>query len=145
MHQNILVENASSMNKLDSLINNKGNVIVLYWASWCGHCIQFKEDWNSFIKISKIDTAQIESAHNGLASSDKHSVSSYPTLKLFTNGKMILFENERTIESLMSFVKKNVKSSSVKTKAKSTIKPTKKTTTKTSTKKTTKKSIKSKK
>ncbi len=140
MHIN--VENSSSMNKLESLINNKADVIVLYFGSWCHFCVEFKDTWNSFVKIAKINTAQIESAHNGLSSSDRHSVSSYPTLKLFTNGKMIPFFEERSVESLVNFVKKNVKSNSktsAKPKTKSITRSATKSTTKSKTKSTTKK------
>jgi thiol-disulfide isomerase/thioredoxin len=126
MHIN--VDSKEQFNKLDSIIKKKEPVLVLYHASWCGYCKEFKPMWDDFIKKCKIKTAEIESELLNLLSSKHHSVSSYPTIKLFVNGKLVLFEKERSVENLNTFI-----NSSVKTK-----KTTKKTTTK---KTTTKKNI----
>jgi thiol-disulfide isomerase/thioredoxin len=127
MHIN--VDSKEQFNKLDSIIKKKEPVLVLYFGEWCSYCKEFKPMWDEFIKICKIKTAEIESELLNLSSSKNHSVSSFPTIKLFVNGKLVLFEKERSIDNLNTFV-----NSSVKTK-----KPKKKITKKITTKKISKK------
>jgi thiol-disulfide isomerase/thioredoxin len=96
--------------KLETLIKNKEPVLVLYRAEWCGHCQEFKPMWNNFTKIAKIKTAEIETNDFYLlGSTPEHQVNSYPTLKLFTNGKVINFDEDRNIDNMNKFIKMHVK------------------------------------
>ncbi len=95
--------------KLETIINKKEPVLVLYRASWCHFCHDFQPTWNNFTKTAKIKTAEIESSDLGLTKSPEHQVSSYPTLKLFVNGKVIHFDQDRNIDNINKFVSMHVK------------------------------------
>jgi thiol-disulfide isomerase/thioredoxin len=114
MHIN--VDSKELFNKLDSIIKKKEPVLVLYHASWCHYCKEFKPMWDQFNKNCKIKTAEIESERLPLSTLEKHSVSSFPTIKLFVNGKVVLFEQERTLENINAFINKSVKTKKPKKK-----------------------------
>lgn len=128
----LIVDSTLNLDKLDKLIKGKNNIIVLYWAKWCSFCVQFKPDWEKFVKQSKIATCEFESENASLSNSENHEVHGFPTIKLYTNGKVILFEGQRSIENLNKFIddntsKKNLEGGSKKTKKNTKPKTTKST------------------
>jgi thiol-disulfide isomerase/thioredoxin len=134
----ININSSDEYNKFETLLKKKDDILVLYFGNWCGFCREFIPTWDKFIKQSKIKTAQIESSFMHLMNNNPiHKVNGYPTIKLFSKGKMIPFENDRTIENLNTFISKNVKMVPKKNIPKKTI--SKKTTPKKTVKKTPKK------
>jgi thioredoxin-like negative regulator of GroEL len=114
----INVNSPENYKKLETIISKKEPVMVLYHALWCSYCQEFKPTWNDFTKKTTIKTAELESSHSSLANSPEHQVHSYPTLKLFVNGKVIPFEENRSIENINKFIKSHVKSTKSKPKPK---------------------------
>ena len=108
----IIVNSPETAKKLLDAIKNNKDVLVLYHASGCYHCVEFQPIWESFIKKNAIIGASVESSYSSLLSSEENhnNINSFPTLKLFTNGKVIDFDNERTEKNLEDFVSKNTKS-----------------------------------
>ncbi|KAK6630886.1 hypothetical protein RUM43_013456 [Polyplax serrata] len=83
------------------------DVLVEFYAPWCGHCKQlapiydqlgehFKSDDN--IVIAKMDATANELEHT--------KISSFPTLKLYKSGdnKVVDYSGERTLEALIKFM-----------------------------------------
>jgi len=70
--------NDANISKLKKLLSNKNknNIILLNYASWCGHCNVFKPEWESLKidkKLKKTLFVEIESsALNKINSIDKN-------------------------------------------------------------------------
>lgn len=88
-------------------LNPDKDVLVEFYAPWCGHCKQlapiydklgehFKDDEN--VVIAKMDATANELEHT--------KVTSFPTIKLYAKGenKVIEYNGPRTLEGLTKFV-----------------------------------------
>ncbi len=104
----------------------KEPVLMLYYADWCYFCQQFRPTWNNFVRTTHVNSAEVESSNLSLMNSSDHHVSSYPTLKLFVKDKVIVFEDDRSINNINKFIEKHVPKKN-KTPSKPKTKPTSKT------------------
>lgn len=84
--------------------------IVLYFASWCGHCSNFKPTWNEFKNVAKekfpnliVEDIQCDSKTEDNKEKCKN-IEGYPTVLL---DDTLEYTGDRTIDSLISFVMKN--------------------------------------
>ena len=39
----------SENRNLESFVNDDTNAVVVFWATWCSHCVEEAEDLNNFI------------------------------------------------------------------------------------------------
>jgi thiol-disulfide isomerase/thioredoxin len=136
----LIVKDKQTGHQLQDLIKGPGNVIVLYYADWCGHCVRFKPEWAKFKSLMArkhpniCTVAEVEQSH--LANVPAAQVQGYPTIKFYrplgapaktanvpgfnfiasmlggtasgTSGSNeVPFEGERTVKSLLQFVKDN--------------------------------------
>nr|QBK88350.1 MAG: thioredoxin [Mimivirus LCMiAC01] len=86
--------------------------LVLYHASWCGHCKNFMPEWKKFKKFAQlhmkyIDVVDIQcdDKANEQICKEKR-ITGYPTVLLYTkDGKQKPFPySERTMENLRKFI-----------------------------------------
>ena len=124
MHIN--VNNSNNLKKLDTLIKKKEPVLVLYYANWCHYCQDFKPEWNNLVKKCKVDTAELESSDSHLSKETHHTVTSYPTLKLYVNGKTVNYDEQRSVANIEKFIKTNTSTNTKVKKNKVVKKPVKK-------------------
>ncbi|SCM10382.1 protein disulfide-isomerase, putative [Plasmodium chabaudi adami] len=100
----------------DHIFNNDKNVVVLYYAPWCGHChkldpiyrrlgkrlkiyIDQNEDYKNDVIISKIDAANNEIYNVP--------IEGYPTIYLYEKSDKnnpIMYNGEKTEEKLISWI-----------------------------------------
>jgi protein disulfide-isomerase A1 len=88
------------------------DVFIEYYAPWCGHCKKLAPIWEEFaesIGTDNIVIAKMDATANDLPSDSPFQISGFPTLKLFQakTGKVINYEGDRSLASLISFVKAN--------------------------------------
>ena len=121
----IEVLNSNMANQLSDLLK-EGDWIVLYYAEWCGHCQSMKPEWNKFKTIApkKLNIAQIESSQIPALKEDPQ-IRGYPTIKMYNNNHLVgEFNQERTHEKMLDFVKPFIKEEKPKSAKKT--KPAKK-------------------
>lgn len=127
----IIKVNDDSSAKLFSKKKDSGDdIIVFFYAEWCGHCKAMKDDWKKFIQKapSNLNIAEIESEHIKKLETDPK-VRGFPTIKYYNKGNEEEFNDERTADNLLKFVNKHLSQSSNKrptrlVSKKPTLKPT---------------------
>merc|ERR1719167_1285674 len=92
----------------DEVVFNKdSDVLVEFYAPWCGHCKQLAPIYDELAKkfeddasivVAKIDATQNELEHT--------KIQSFPTIKLYKKGdnKVVDYDGERTLEGLTAFL-----------------------------------------
>lgn len=87
--------------------NKDKDVLVEFYAPWCGHCKQLAPIYDQLgekfrdsdtVVIAKMDATANELEHT--------KITSFPTLTLYTKGenKVIQYNGERTLEGLSKFL-----------------------------------------
>ncbi|KAF9567323.1 protein disulfide isomerase [Agrocybe pediades] len=102
----------------DVVYDDKKDVFVEFYASWCGHCKRLKPIWDSLgdkyaaIK-DRLVIAKMEAQDNDLPPSVPFRIAGFPTLKFKPAGsrEFIDYEGDRSFESLVSFVEEHAKNS----------------------------------
>lgn len=87
--------------------------LVLFSVDWCSHCIEFESTWKklqSNPEIQKMcDTVKMDPAEFG--------ITTFPTIRLYKNDpsqnpdNFILYSGNRSIGSILIFLKKNLNNS----------------------------------
>jgi len=95
-----------SKNFEDVIKKSKKNVLVEFYAPWCGHCKQLAPIWDKLGEKYKdrddLIVAKMDSTANELADVK---VQSFPTIKYFlADGKVIDYGGERTLEAFSKFI-----------------------------------------
>ena len=96
---------------VDSGANKKKNILVLYYAEWCGHCQNFLPVWREYKKIMANDKNLIIQEVN--CENEQCPVQGYPTVKLYIdNGdgkqfEILMENNHRDLQGLSNFVSNN--------------------------------------
>ena len=128
----IIVNSNEDLNKLQKA-KNSSNVLVWYYADWCGHCQMMKDEWEKLVEskpnvsLAKVSDTYVKPSDNILG---------FPTLKLFKGEKNVVgkkndsqvidYYGGRDAESLKEFLNENVKAKKKVVKRKSSKKSKKK-------------------
>jgi protein disulfide-isomerase A1 len=107
--------------------DNTKNVIVEFYAPWCGHCKQLAPIWDELGEKYKdsadIVVAKMDATANEL---DDIKVTSFPTIKFFPKGsdEVISYKGDRTFDAFVKFIESGGKvMESAEDKAKEPEKP----------------------
>jgi protein disulfide-isomerase A1 len=95
----------------DLVIDNEKDVLVEFYAPWCGHCKalapkydELAEKYSAF--ADKVTIAKIDATANDVPDD----ISGFPTIKLFKAGSKdepLEYSGARTVEALADFVRDN--------------------------------------
>ena len=96
----------------DAVVNGKRNVMVKFYAPWCGHCKALAPTYVELAEAYKDDPDVIIAEMDATANEvEDINIRGFPTLKFFKAGgegkSVIDFEGDRTLDSLKAFVEKN--------------------------------------
>jgi len=98
----------------DLVINNDKDVLLEFYAPWCGHCKALAPKYDELAQFytanpdfdSKVTIAKIDATVNDVP----EEIQGFPTIKLFPAGakdKPISYTGERTVQDLAQFVKEH--------------------------------------
>jgi protein disulfide-isomerase-like protein len=97
----------------NEVMQSEQDVFVEFYAPWCGHCKALAPIWEelgiAFASSPSVKIAKIDGTANDHAVKDR--VGGFPTLMLFSSstGKSgVLYEGDRTLEAMTSWLKSNV-------------------------------------
>lgn len=105
---NILDLNDSNVVQFNKLSKN-GKSIIIFHASWCGHCKALNAIWGdltSRLKSSNLEgfIGRAEEKVMSIVDVDS-SIRGYPTIRVYNNGVVEKdYEGSRDVESLYSFI-----------------------------------------
>jgi protein disulfide isomerase len=99
----------------DDVINHFENVLVMFYAPWCGHCKKLKPEYKaaatqlaeegSETKIAMVDATE----HKELGG--RFEVQGYPTLKFFIGGTPIDYQGPRDQAGIIKWLNKKTQPS----------------------------------
>jgi len=101
-----------TVDNFDSIVlDSNKNVMVKFFAPWCGHCVRMQPAYEELsnkvgddVVIAELDATQHQ------AVSSKYGVRGFPTIKLFTksdkSGKP--YQGARDANSMKSFIESNI-------------------------------------
>ena len=93
---------------IEKAINQFENLIIYFYAPWCGHCKTFEPEYQKSSKILKKDNiylAKIDSSNNNL-SAQKYKINGFPSILFFKNGVPFEFEGARSSRELIIWGRK---------------------------------------
>jgi len=84
-------------------------MVTLYFAKWCGHCNDFKPEWEK-LKNSKIgvEFAEYEEGKDDDKITDAN-IQGYPTIKINKGGKIEEYNGNRTADDIIFYLKNGKK------------------------------------
>lgn len=93
---------------LDEAITTYPDILVEFYAPWCGHCKKLAPEYAKAAKTLKnkdppIRIAKIDATENK-ESATKYGVTGFPSLKFFTNGVASEYTGGRTEETIVSWM-----------------------------------------
>jgi hypothetical protein len=113
LKQKINKQNGGGINE-DNYFNQKEvsenkPSIYLFKASWCGHCINFKETWNALADKfnDKINFISYDSAKDSKKMKEWR-VEGFPTLIFRKGSSATEYNGDRDINSLIEFIKNQI-------------------------------------
>ena len=109
--QNKNHEGFTNDNKL-TVHEDKAMKIVLFYAPWCGHCKNFKPEWekvkaklnNTTVNGVKVELVDVNCDEEGdLAKA--YDVQGFPTVKCLTKGNVLEYDGDRSSNGIETYVK----------------------------------------
>ena len=92
----------------DSFISSHDNVLVKFYAPWCGHCQKMAPEYSKAaytLEKENLYLAQVDGTVNKQLVS-KFEIMRYPTIKLFSKGNIINYKSARTEKVFINWMRK---------------------------------------
>jgi len=95
--------------EFDKIINGDNNVLVEFYAPWCGHCKQLAPEWKIAGDTFQPEDGVVIAAVDSTVATDlaaKFDVKGYPTIKFFEKGSTEAqdYHGGRTADTIVSWV-----------------------------------------
>ena len=86
----------------------KGIVLIWFYATWCGHCVDMEGEWEKLsnnspkgLKLAKIESSNMD---NYKKSPGEEELRGFPTLRLYSKGELIKeYDGERSYQGIYDF------------------------------------------
>jgi len=93
---------------------NDQDVLIEFYAPWCGHCKRLKPTWDDLAERfagskDKLLVAKFDATENDVPPATGIKISGFPTIKFKATGsrEFIEYQGDRSIDSLIAFVEEN--------------------------------------
>lgn len=96
-----------------TIIEENDNVMVEFYAPWCGHCKAFEPDYVKIAAILKDHKQNVVCAKVDAPEEqdliEKYDIQGFPTLKLFRKGKQPeLYQGFRSVDTLVEWIQRKI-------------------------------------
>ena len=85
--------------------------LYFFFAEWCGHCKNFKPEWQKLKNMSNLgvqfEEVDCSDNRNVPSLAKEHNVRGFPTLILVNGNNNVTYEGNRDAESIAQFIKNN--------------------------------------
>jgi len=87
----------------------KGIVLIWFYATWCGHCVDMESEWEKLsnnspkgLKLAKIESSNMD---NYKKSPGEEELRGFPTLRLYSKGGNLIkeYDGERSYQGIYDF------------------------------------------
>eukprot|EP01023_Acetabularia_acetabulum_P033025 TRINITY_DN3088_c0_g1_i5.p2 TRINITY_DN3088_c0_g1~~TRINITY_DN3088_c0_g1_i5.p2 ORF type:complete len:493 (-),score=120.10 TRINITY_DN3088_c0_g1_i5:304-1782(-) len=97
--------------QFDELVTNKNDVLIEFYAPWCGHCKQlapiYEKVGENFKENKSVTIAKMDATANDIPDS-RFNVKGFPTLYFVTgSNEVIQYSGDRSEADIIKFVEKN--------------------------------------
>jgi len=93
----------------DDVVTSRDNILVEFYAPWCGHCKQLTPEFEKAAKeLKEADPPVALAKVDATVETDlgtRFDVSGYPTLKFFKNGRSFDYDGPRQAEGIVRYMK----------------------------------------
>jgi len=96
------------------VLDNKKDVLVEFYAPWCGHCKKLAPTYEQLGEIFKEDPniviAKMDASENDLPAKSSISIEGLPTIVLFQANSInhpVVYEGDRSLKDLLDFVREH--------------------------------------
>lgn len=95
-----------------SFIQSNVAVLTVFYAPWCGHCVRFAPTFSALAdyyaeKSPHIKLAAVNSPSNEQLSTTEN-IHGYPTIKLYFNNSVYIYEGDRIKDKIIAFINKKI-------------------------------------
>lgn len=109
-----IVLTQDSKDHFKEAIKREQPMIMLYYASWCGHCQVLHPTWEALKKkVEKLDgisIGEVEYANMNALPASLKNIRGFPTIQVLEKGKVKTeYQGDRRLDSLLAFAKSHAK------------------------------------
>lgn len=111
----------TNKDKFKECMKDDKPMLMLYYASWCGHCQALHPTWEALKKKletqSGIIVGEVEYANMSALPASLQNIRGFPTIQVLEKGKVKSeYQGDRRLDSLMDFAISHSKKATVKPK-----------------------------
>ena len=97
------------LNKITENFDNNKYIIKLFYADWCGHCVNFKSIWFALKNkySNKVTFIEVNCTEKN---PELDYVTGFPTIAIFDSNNKYLqtYNDDRTFDSFESYINNNI-------------------------------------
>lgn len=99
--------------EFDKKLKDKCPILFLFHANWCGHCRNFKPEWQkikaALARKRGIHVVEVEAGHFELLPAHLKNIAAFPTVQIVKDGKFQEeFNGNRQMEEVVAYALKFV-------------------------------------
>lgn len=82
--------------------------LVFIKMEGCPHCVRFQQVWDQLQNLANLEFVQYDMNEDYPNKYKEYTANGYPTILLDNNDNIMMYNDGRTVEQILEFIKKNV-------------------------------------